>query len=253
MPYKKKPQCRDAEDRLSERESLRFAERFVDRLLDSKEPVRRKILLEGLKRPAAARLALKELGFPDTAYATLWAKQLELALQRRNRKRLVELVVQEFVRSPIPRGCEEALLALSDPANLRRAAIEAAKQHGGTPGKKGLKQYEYRHLVEIADESYPVVLKLLQELKSGTGKTVQELLEFWQSDYPGACEFLLRNVGALEELLAARELPRPAKKLQTRVRVISEALAGAEYELAWSTSIERVRQGRRALRTRPLP
>ncbi len=204
-------------------------------------------MLEGVKRPELAKLVAREMGSPDDLHGTAWAKQFEISLQRRNRKRLLELLKAQSVRSPMPRGSERAILSLGDPAILRKGLLEAAKQFSGGPGRKALiEESEYQKLAAIAEELYPVILKLLQELDSGTKRTIQELLEFWQPDYPTACSFLLRNLPRLQEGLNARVLPRPAKTLQTRARVVSEALAGTEYGLTFSTSTERVRQGKRA-------
>lgn len=224
-----------------------LAERFVNRLLDPKQSWFRKIILEGLKRPEQSKWIAREMGSPDDVHGTAWAKQFEISLQRRKRKRLLELLKAEFVRSPIPRGSERAILSLGDPAIVRKGMLEIAKQFSGKPGRKALIEGpEYQKVAAIAGKLYPVILKLLQELGSGTKRTVQELLEFWQPDHPTACSFLLRNLPRLQEGLNARALPRPAKKLQTRARVLSEALAGTEYGLTFSTSIERVREGKRA-------
>ena len=162
---------------------------------------------------------------------------------------MVELLKAEFVHSRMPRGNERAILSLGDPAILRKGILDIAKQFSGGPGRKALvEESEYQKLAAIAEELYPVILKLLQELDTGTKRAIQDLLEFWQPDHPTACSFLLRNLARLQEGLNARVLPRPAKKLQTRARVLSEALAGIEYSLTFSTSIERVRQGKRALK-----
>lgn len=249
MPHEFNRQNRHAQDYLSEDEIAHLVERLVDRLLDPTQPWSRKCILEGLKRPEQAKWLAREIGLPDDVHDTAWAKQFEISLQRRNRKRLIELLKAEFVRSPIPRGCETTVLSLGDPAILRKGMLEIAKRFSGKPGRKPLiEESEYQKLAAMAGELYPVILKLLQELDRGTKRTVRDLLEFWQLDHPTACGFLLRNLPRLQEGLNARVLPRPAKKLPTRARVLSEALAGTEYGLTLSTSIERVRQGKRALK-----
>lgn len=246
MPYKRNQQNRGAQDYLSEGEMFQLAERFVDRLLDPKRSWFRKSMLEGLKRPEQAKLIVREMGWPDELHGTAWATQFETSLQRRNRKRLLKLLKAQFVRNPILRAHERALLSLGDPAILRKGFLEVAKQFSGGPGRTALIEVsEYQKLAAIAEELYPVILKLLQELDRGTKRTIQELLEFWQPDYPTACSFLLRKLSRLQEGLNTRVLPRPAKKLQTRARVLSEALAGSKYGLTFSTSSERVRQGKR--------
>lgn len=249
MPYKRNRQNRGTQDYLSEAEMIQFAERFVNQLLDPKRSWFRKSMLEGLKRPEQAKLMLREMRLPDDLHGTAWVKQFEISLQRRNRNRLLELLKAELVRSPILRGSEKALLSLGDPAILRKGFLKIAKQFSGGRGRKALiEESEYQELAAIAEELYPVILKLLQELDSCTKRAIQDLLEFWQLDHPTACSFLLRNLPRLQEGLNASVLPRPAKKLQTRARVLSEALAGTEYGLTFSTSIERVRQGKRALK-----
>ena len=247
MPYKRNRQNRGAQDYLSEGEKIHLAERFVDRLLDSKRSWFRKGILEGVKRPELAKLVAREMGLPDKLHGTAWAKQFEISLQRRDRKRLLGLLKEDFVRSPITRAHERAVLSLGDPVILRKGILEIAKQFSGEPGRKALiEESEYQKVAAIAEELYPVILKLLQELDSGTKRAIQDLLKFWQPDHPTACSFLLRNLPQLQKGLNARVLPRPAKKLQTRARVLSEALAGTEYGLTFSTSSERVRQGKRA-------
>jgi len=219
---------------------------LVDSLLDKGNPFARHIMLEGLKRPTSLLANAKKTGLPFNSRDIVWRKKVEFALKRRDRKKLIELFIEENSRNPLPPGSERTLKALVEPRTWRKALLEAADQLKGKPGHPTrIKESEYPKIADQADKLYPIVLKLLTELHSGTTRTVEQLLRFWKQDSPEVCAFLERHVDELNALLHAEKLPKPAKKLTTKSRIIAEALVGRDYGLSFATSIERARQGRR--------
>jgi hypothetical protein len=91
----------------------------------------------------------------------------------------------------------------------------------------------------------PAISKLLAE-RSSTSHTIPEILKYLQKDYPEAYKFLTRHRSKLEAALNdSKLLSRARKRPAARAGVIANALAGSDYNLAFSTSLERVREARR--------
>jgi hypothetical protein len=104
---------------------------------------------------------------------------------------------------------------------------------------------QYLPLLTTAKMLRPVIEKLLLELSS-TSHTIPEILHYLQKDHLGACQFLSNHQGRLEAALNnPKLLKRAHKRHAARARVIADALAGSKYNLAFSTSLERVREARR--------
>jgi hypothetical protein len=205
--------------------------------------------LEGLNHPETLDRLSKKTGLPSFRSDPSSRVRLKLALERKDRKKLTAIVKEDFLKNPIPPGKERALMQVFEPRIWRKGLVEAANQLKGKPGATPLvSPADYPKLASCADGLRPIIQKLLNERDDGNPRTVGECLEFWRRKYPEPCQFLLRNADKLTELLNAKRLPKSAKKLETQAHVIADALAGCEEGLKFSTSIERVRQGRRMVK-----
>jgi hypothetical protein len=161
-----------------------------------------------------------------------WAKQQakERKLTKDEMARLLDSLKSEKLK--------QSLKGLRDSFRFRR---------GPTPR---IAQDQYKALLKTAELLRPAVSKLLVESPS-TSHTLREILKYLQKDYPIACAFLLRHEFRLAEALKHPKLLERAHKRRARAGVIASAMAGCDYKLAFSTSIERVREARRRLKQSP--
>jgi hypothetical protein len=249
MPRKKSVVAKPAVVRITPEEADRQAQRFVDKLLGKENEFGRRAILEGLNHPQTLDHLSKKTGLPSFHSDPSSRVKFKSALERKDRKKLIAIVKEDFVKNPIPPGKERAFMQVFEPRTWRKGLVEAANQLKGKPGATPLvSPSDYPKLANCADGLRPVIRKILEERHEGNKRTVGECLEFWSQQYPEPCQFLLRHHDKLAELLNAKRLPKLAKKLETQAHVIADSLAGCEEGLKFSTSIERVRQGRRMIR-----
>ena len=101
--------------------------------------------------------------------------------------------------------------------------------------------------MEKADLLRPAVTALLTQLQQ-TKHSVSEILEYLRKDHPEASEFLLGHVNRLQLALNdPKVLRRAQKRISARARVLADAMAGTDFGLTFSTSMERVREARRLI------
>ena len=83
-------------------------------------------------------------------------------------------------------------------------------------------------------------MKILKELSSQTSHTLEEILAYCRKDYPQACEFLSRNIERFQQASKDKHvMKRATKRISAKARVLADAMAGTDYDLAFSTSIKR--------------
>jgi hypothetical protein len=249
MSRKKSDLAPPAASSITREEADRQARRIVDKILDKKNPIGRRAILEGLKHPELLAHMSREAGFGRLRSNPSFRMKLKSAIERNNRERLIELFADDLVEHPIASGKENEVVNVFGPQIIRKTFLQIAETLKGKPGKVALiNPPEYPSLATLADSLLPPILKVLEERKAGNTRSIREYLEFWSEQFPEPCNFLLRHEGKLTELLNAKRLPKLAKKLETQARVIADSLAGCDNGVKFSTSIELVRQGRRMLR-----
>jgi hypothetical protein len=113
--------------------------------------------------------------------------------------------------------------------------------------KPQVNREDYATLVTTAEFLRPAILILLNQLDSTT-HTLREILTYLQKDHPEACKFLMRHQTSFEKCLTDQKLLARAHKPSARSGLLAYAMAGCEYRLAFSTSIERVREAKRTLK-----
>src|SRR5713226_7479270 len=142
------------------------------------------------------------------------------------------------------------LLKIAKSSSLRQSFKQLTskfKFHRGPKPKLALRQYH--KALERADQLRPAIERVLTERASPTAHTLPEILEYCQKDYPEACKFLLRHLQRFQQAFNdKRVMNRATKRISAKARVLADAMAGTDHNLAFSTSIERVRQARRFAR-----
>ena len=249
MSQKKSEVTQLAVHNVAREETERQARRIVDKILDKHNPIGRRAILEGLKHPELLARMSKEAGLRSMRSDPSFRIKLKSALEKSDRQKLIELFTEDLLKHPIAPGNEHKVVQALGPQTFRKTLLEVANTLKGKPGKASLVDLaDYPELAIRADSIRPIVLKILIERREGNTSPIKKYLDFWNEQFPEPCQFLLRHVDKLTELLDSKRLPKPAKKLETQARVIAESLAGCEEGLTFSTSIERVREGRRLLR-----
>jgi len=174
-----------------------------------------------------------------------WEPWLADALIQEDRQKLIPYFKKDAQRRKLTKDELARLLEVGKSSVLRNSFKELARPFSSHRGAKPkLPPGKYSEALETAELLEPAMLKLLDPQ---TSHTLVETLQYLQKDHPKACEFLLRHITLLQQALNDPGLSRRAtKRIGARARVLAAALAGADYGLSFSTSVERVRQARRA-------
>jgi len=242
---------------VSEAEYERFAEQFVELIVDPKQAwLVAYILNGGLNRiPTeeefeSGKFALHVLNRLERDETEIVEHYLWEALTTGDRKTLVPYCKQWALNASFTDEEMRMLLKMGKSSSLRQSYKRLNSKfrfHRGATPKLALGQYP--KALERADQLRPAIEKVLTELASRTLNTLPEILEYCRKDYPEACEFLLRHIRLLEQAFKdKRVMNRATKRISAKARALADAMAGSEYGLSFSTSIERVRQARRSAR-----
>jgi len=236
----------------SEAEYQRFAEQFVDMILDHRKPhLWRHFAYGGFQIPPTSKELnsdkfARDLLEVESEGGALWEFEVMEALLAHDRRILVPFIKKDARDKKWTRDELERFLEVGKSDVLRKSFKELARpfsSHRGAEVK--LPVGEYHKVLETAELLKPAILDLI-ELIPKTTRTLVEALQFLQKDHPRACEFLVRHVHLLQRaLIDARVSRRATKRIDARARVLADAMAGADYGLSFSTSVERVRQARR--------
>ena len=246
MSRRNSPGLAHQEEKLSEAECEEFAEAFVDKILDPSTPWIRMCLLAGLENPELSRELARRMGLPTDSFNTPWAQGLKDALERMDREKLVGLVKSEFLKDPLTKEQAHTLLTVDLGALMRNALQEGTRKFAAKRGRKPKAgRRDYVQIARWGDKLYPVCLRVLSELKSGTHRSVREHLELSKQDFPEAVTFLLHNLARFESTLKDKRLRKRAIRIESLARLLADGMAGADYGLTSRTSIERAREGRR--------
>ena len=137
---------------------------------------------------------------------------------------------------------------------MRKGLAEVAEQFKGERGISAkIEPDEYPKIAALGDQLSPACKRILVAVAATPEVSLTEIVKDCCKDDPRACIFLLRHLERLKSALGDQELLNRARKIDTRARLLADAMAGAEYDLTPRTSIERARGGqdplRRALRT----
>ena len=249
---RKNPPDRASLDRkLTEAECSQLAELLVDQILDPSDSWKRDFLLGGRDNPGPLDELLRGIGYKPTQFGGLSGQKFAEAIEKRDRATLIAAYKAYIFANPPNVGQALAALQLNKPERWRSVLKGVGQAFKAKVGRKPkLPRGFYPELAAKSDQLFPVLKKLLSEQKTGTRRTTRELLKFWKKDCPEPCAFLLRHISRLELILKDAKLLQRATRPDSRARLIADAMAGADYKLAFRTSIERAQEARR-LHSRP--
>jgi hypothetical protein len=236
---------------MTDEEAIRYAEKVADYFLYSwGEELGSAIAHLILTQPEVLIPSLKMVGIDAVAKDTsIFLREFGSAIGQRDRERLVSLLMRDAPRWP--KNDADSLVAqlpslLAQARGLFAQGLQNIKSKPGATSK--IRPHEYSALAALGDRLAPLVLFLLKERDARAKRTMREMIEYRQNDFPFESPFLLKHLDRLESILKDKILLKRAKKLPTRARLIADAMAGAEYNLKPRTSLERAREGRRVAR-----
>ena len=250
MPRNKQPRRLP----VTQAEYQQFAEQFIDAVLD---PVRPWLVEYVLKREfppvpneehvASGQFAIKV--YEAIYFGKLGPWWLYEAIHLRDRETLVRWAKREATNRKLTRDEIRRQLDSTKSETLKRSlkGFRATFRFRRGP-KPQIHRDDYAILLTTSEILRPVISKLLAE-RDSTSRTLREILAYLQKDHPEACKFLMDHEMKLETCLADPKLLRRARhRPAARARVIANAMAGCEYHLAFSTSMERVREAKLRLK-----
>ncbi len=232
-------------------EYLRFAEQFTDAVLDRQRPW----LFWYVWRfgfppvPTEENIERGDLAIKiHEALTSDWIvpEWLGEALLKANKEQLVPWAKEEAKKRQLTPDQMARLLTSTTREALKRSLKGLRDTFSFRRGPRPyITHGQYPQLLTTAELLRPAISKLLAE-QSSTSHTIPEILKYLQKDYPDACKFLMRHRSKLEAALNDPKLfSRARKRRAARAGVIANALAGSDYNLAFSTSLERVREAQR--------
>ena len=235
-----------------------FAERFVELIVDPKRPwLARYIMTGGLDHVPtedeinSGDFALQVLNRIERTETELIEESLFEALHHGDREFLIPYTRKWAKESGFSREELELLLKMGMSATLRHSYRRLkSKFRFRTGGQTKLRSLHYSKILKRAEQLRPAIEKVLHEvLTTKTSHTLPEIVDYCRKDHPDACAFLMQHIGRFQEAFQdKRVLSRATVRTVAKARALADAMAGIEYDLAFSTSIERVREARRALR-----
>ncbi|HEX2712765.1 MAG TPA: hypothetical protein VHM88_11150 [Candidatus Acidoferrales bacterium] len=223
-----------------------LAEDLVDYLLSPAAAPFRQGLLATLRNPALLKAAAESSGFPQRARDPRWLRAFGNALARKNRHKLLILIIEAFRKDPPTHEQAQRLRRLDPRAIWRKGLLEVAELFKGARGIPArIELSEYPEIAELGDRLTSACKKILVDLASTPNRSLTAIVEECREADAEAGTFLLRHLERLESALKDPGLLNRAKKVDTQARLLAYAMAGAQYDLTPRTSIERARTGRR--------
>jgi len=235
----------------SDEKYQRFAEQFVDMILDSRNPRLFSYLIHGGFQTV---LTSKDLNSEELAYEVLsvlkegnrlWEPEISDALLNEDQEKLVRYFKKTAKKNRLSQDALARILETGKPEVMRKSFKQLWKQLSSHRGPRPkIATQKYGDILKTADLLKPAIKKLLEMPE--TTRTIGEGLKYLQKDFPEACEFLLRHVNRLRQAPDDPQVQKRAfKRIEARARVVADAMAGSDYRLSFRTSLEYVGQARR--------
>jgi hypothetical protein len=243
--------------RVSATEYQRFAEQFVDLIVDPKRPwLVRYIVTGGLDRIPTdeeidsgdfALRVLKCIERLERDGTEIIEASLFEALNAKDRELLVPYTRKWAQEACFSRENLRMLLKMGSSSSLKQSFKKLNSKFGFRGGgRTKITLEDFDKILNRAEQLRPAIEKILKELSSQTSHTLEEILEYCRKDYPQACDFLSLHVQRFQQAFNDRRVGnRATKRISARAGALADAMAGTDYGLAFSTSIEKVREARR--------
>ena len=243
--------------KFSDAKYQRFAEQFAELISDPKQEWLVHYLMTGGldevptdEEVESGKFALRVLNHLEHGDIQLIEVSLYKALTTGDREVLVPHTKEWAVAARLTDEQMRLLLKIGTSSFLRQSHKLLGSKfrfHRGPTPK--LAPSQYHKALKRAEQLRPAIEKVLTELAPPTAHTLPEILEYCKKDYPEACEFLVRHLQRFQQAFNDKRVMRRAtKRISAKARVLADAMAGTDHKLAFSTSIERVREARRLAR-----
>jgi hypothetical protein len=247
----------DAKSRVlpSDEQYQEFATRFVDAILDPRQPwLCQYILVNGFPpvpswdQIGSGALAVKMREAIDTSF--LAEEWLYAAIDKNDRETLVARFSETAKQRELTKDELSRLLACTDFKQLKKSLKGLAKPFKFRPGPSRPTPGQYDKALRYAEILHPALLQLLDQQSKRTSNGPREILTYLAKDFPEACAFLLDNLTVLGSCLRDESLLTRAKtRVGARARVLADAVAGSIHlERRPTTALEYVRTERRKRR-----
>jgi hypothetical protein len=247
-------QIPDLRTGVSDLQYQRFAEQFVDLVVDSKRPwLVRYIVMGGLNHiPTEEEInsgdfALQVLNRLERGETEMIELELYEALDAGDREFLVPYTRKWAQEASLSREELRMLLRMGESSSLRHSFKRLNSRFDfRSGGQNKIARSQFDRILDRAEQLRPAIQKILNELSSSSSHTLEEILEYCRKDYPEACAFLLGHIQRFQQAFNDKRIAnRAIKRVPARARALADAMAGTDYQLAFSTSIEKVREARR--------
>lgn len=117
------------------------------------------------------------------------------------------------------------------------------------PGPQGgtctIDPEHYPDLVKRSERLRPFCLRLKSLEAQFPNKTLQELLEFLKSEFPGECAYTLARLATIQKLCQESTAFTAAKTAKREARIMADLLAGCDYKLGAAYTLQQVQEARR--------
>lgn len=246
-------------------EYQRFAQQFVDLIVDPKRPwLVRYVVTGGLDRIPTdeeidsgdfALRVLNRLRRLEQEGTEIIETSLYEALSDGDREFLVPYTRKWAEVAGFSREELRMLLKMGKSSSLKQSFKELNSKFAfRSGGKTKITHSQLGKIVNRAEQLRPAIEKVLKELSSQTSHTLEEILSYYRQDFPEACDFLTLHIQRLRQAFNNnRVVNRATTRISARARALADAMAGTDYDLAFSTSIDKVRAARRLARSQGPP
>jgi hypothetical protein len=245
----------------SDAEYQRFAEQFVDFILDPKRPwLVRYIVAGGLNDiPTDEEMdsgdfslrVLNRIDRLDKEGTEIIEASLYHALNERDKEFLIPYTRRWAHEAGFSREELKQLLKMGNSSSLKRSFKELNSKFAfRSGGQTKITRSQFEKILNRAEQLRPAIKKISDELSSNTSHTLEEILAYCRKDHSEACDFLALHIRDFRQAFNDEYvLKRATKRPSARARALADAMAGMDYGLAFSTSIQKVGEARRLARS----
>lgn len=235
---------------------LQFAERFIDAVLDPRQPWLVQYILAFGFPPVPTWYQIDSGALASKMRQALDAEHWNVdewlydALQTGDRKTLIAYFTEEATERKLTTDELSRLLACTDFKQLKKSLKGLAKPFKFRPGPTPPIERQYDEALKCAERLYPLLLEFLHEQGRGTANTPREIINYLAKDFPESSKFLLDNLSVLEACIRDKRLFKKAKtRTYARAHVLADAIAGSVHlGRRTSTAVEYLRTERRKRR-----
>jgi hypothetical protein len=243
-----------AESLPTDEEYQRFAEEFVDAVLDPRQPwLPQYIMVFGFPAVptedhiASGALAAKMRSAIEGSHSFPIDEWIYEGLTKLDRQKLVDGFKEGAKQRELTKEELSRLLACGDFKTLKKSLKGMAKPFKFRPGPAPPSERQYDEALRQAEVLVPALLQLLNQQSAGTRRSLSEILHFLAKDFPEACKFLLENSQRVDDCLRDPKLLKRAKaRPRARAHVLADAISGSIHlNREATTAVEYLRIERR--------